>query len=301
MPPAPVPERPVLVATAAFDGDLRAAQAAGHLGRGIERAGLMPPDLCPVADGGAGTVEALLPVLGGELVPAAAPAAGAQLALLEDGGTALVEPPRDDTGDSSAVGALVCAAVEAGAGVVVLAAGGAGVIDGGAGALAAIADHGGLRGAALVVLCGVRTPYEQAAGADVMPRGSARDPRGVPMGGAAGGLAGALWAAHGATLAPAGAWMLDALGFDARMRRARAVVCGAGRLDERTLRGGVLGEIGTRTRQGGVPLHAVVGHDGLDGFGRRLIDLQVVQEAGTGAALEASGERLGRALATGEA
>jgi glycerate kinase len=290
MPPAPVPERPVLVATAAFDGDLRAAQAAGHLGRGIERAGLMPPDLCPVADGGAGTVEALLPVLGGELVPAAAPAAGAQLALLEDGGTALVEPPRDDTGDSSAVGALVCAAVEAGAGVVVLAAGGAGVTDGGAGALAAIADHGGLRGAALVVLCGVRTPYEQAAGADVMP-----------MGGAAGGLAGALWAAHGATLAPAGAWMLDALGFDARMRRARAVVCGAGRLDERTLRGGVLGEIGTRTRQGGVPLHAVVGHDGLDGFGRRLIDLQVVQEAGTGAALEASGERLARALATGEA
>jgi glycerate kinase len=121
------------------------------------------------------------------------------------------------------------------------------------------------------------------------------------MGGAAGGLAGALWAAHGATLAPAGAWMLDALGFDARMRRARAVVCGAGRLDERTLRGGVLGEIGTRTRQGGVPLHAVVAHDGLDGFGRRLIDLQVVQEAGTGAALEASGERLGRALATGEA
>jgi glycerate kinase len=290
MPSAPVPERPVLVATAAFDGDLSAAQAAGHLGRGIERAGLMPPDLCPVADGGAGTVEALLPVLGGELVPAAAPAAGAQLALLEDGGTALVEPPRDDTGDSSAVGALVCAAVEAGAGVVVLAAGGAGVTDGGAGALAAIADHGGLRGAALVVLCGVRTPYEQAAGADVMP-----------MGGAAGGLAGALWAAHGATLAPAGAWMLDALGFDARMRRARAVVCGAGRLDERTLRGGVLGEIGTRTRQGGVPLHAVVGHDGLDGFGRRLIDLQVVQEAGTGAALEASGERLARALATGEA
>jgi glycerate kinase len=290
MPSAPVPARPVLVATAAFDGDLRAAQAAGHLGRGIERAGLMPPDLCPVADGGAGTVEALLPVLGGELVPAAAPAAGAQLALLEDGGTALVEPPRDDTGDSSAVGALVCAAVEAGAGVVVLAAGGAGVTDGGAGALAAIADHGGLRGAALVVLCGVRTPYEQAAGADVMP-----------MGGAAGGLAGALWAAHGATLAPAGAWMLDALGFDARMRRARAVVCGAGRLDERTLRGGVLGEIGTRTRQGGVPLHAVVGHDGLDGFGRRLIDLQVVQEAGTGAALEASGERLARALATGEA
>ena len=43
---------------------------AGAIGRGLERAGLMPPDLCPVADGGEGTMDALLPRLGGELVAA---------------------------------------------------------------------------------------------------------------------------------------------------------------------------------------------------------------------------------------
>ena len=95
--------------------------------------------------------------------------------------------------------------------------------------------------------------------------------------------------------------MLNALGFDARMRAARAVVTGAGRLDERSLAGGLVGELGTRTRQAGVPLHAVVGHDALDGFGKRIIDLQVVLEASDLAQAEAAAEQLGRALADGMA
>ena len=61
-----VPERPVLVAPDSFKGTFRAAEVAGAIGRGLERAGLMPPDLCPVADGGEGTMDALLPGLGGE-------------------------------------------------------------------------------------------------------------------------------------------------------------------------------------------------------------------------------------------
>ena len=68
-----------------------------------------------------------------------------------------------------------------------------------------------------------------------------------------------------------------------------------------TLEGKLVGEIGTRTRQAGVPLHAIVGTDALDGFGKRMIDLQLVQEATDLPELEAAGERLGRALATGEA
>ena len=40
-----------------------------------------------------------------------------------------------------------------------------------------------------------------------------RDPRGVPMTGAAGGLSGGLWGAHGAVLEPGAPWILDALGF----------------------------------------------------------------------------------------
>jgi glycerate kinase len=128
-----------------------------------------------------------------------------------------------------------------------------------------------------------------------------RDPRGVPMTGAAGGLSGGLWGAHDAALEPGAPWILDALDFDARMRAARAVVTGEGKLDEQTLQGKLVGEIGTRTRQAGVPLHAVVGRDALDAFGKRIIDLQVVLEAGTEEALEAAGEHLGRLLATGEA
>src|SRR5439155_5665323 len=125
-----------------------------------------------------------------------------------------------------------------------------------------------------------------------------RDPRGVPMTGAAGGLSGGLWAALGAVLEPGAPWVLDALGFDARMRAARAVVTGEGRLDEQTLEGKLVGEIGTRARQAGVPLHAIVGQDALDPFGKRMIDLQRVFEAGDIAALEAAGETLGGELAT---
>ena len=65
-----LPERPVLVAPDSFKGTFRAAEVAGAIGRGLERAGLMPPDLCPLADGGEGTMEALLLALGGETVAA---------------------------------------------------------------------------------------------------------------------------------------------------------------------------------------------------------------------------------------
>src|SRR5205809_298918 len=59
-------------------------------------------------------------------------------------------------------GELVAAAVAAGAGVVLVAVGGSATTDGGAGALEAIAEAGGLGGARIVVLCDVRTPFEAA-------------------------------------------------------------------------------------------------------------------------------------------
>jgi glycerate 2-kinase len=128
-----------------------------------------------------------------------------------------------------------------------------------------------------------------------------RDPRGVPMTGAAGGLSGGLWAAYGAVLEPGARWVLDALDFDDRMRASRAVVTGEGKLDDQTLEGKLVGEIGTRARQAGVPLHAIVGTDALDPFGKRIIDLQRTLEATTLEELEAAGEALGRELAEGRA
>jgi glycerate 2-kinase len=332
------PERPVLVAPDSFKGTFRAAEVAGAIGRGLERAGLMPPDLCPLADGGEGTMEALLLALGGETVAAAVHdplgrPLQAPFGLVEDGATAvlemaaasglgLVDPDERDAWAASTYGTgeLICAAVDAGAQVVLLGVGGSATTDGGAGALEAIEEHGGLAGARIVVLTDVRTPFERApavfgpqkgadeamvqrleARLDELAERLARDPRGVPMTGAAGGLSGGLWAAHGAVLEPGAPWILDALGFDGRMRAARAVVTGEGRLDEQTLEGKLVGEIGTRARQAGVPLHAIVGTDALDAFGKRMIDLQLVQQATDLEQIERAGETLGRALADGGA
>jgi glycerate 2-kinase len=193
--------------------------------------------------------------------------------------------------------------------------GGSATTDGGAGALEAIEDAGGLRGAKLVVLSDVRTPFEHAAmvygpqkGADPaavrrltkrlhrLAGGFARDPRARPMTGAAGGLAGGLWAQHGASLQDGPAFVLGALGFDERMRGAAFVVTGEGRIDEQTLQGKVVGEVATRSRQRGVPCSAIVGRSDLDRFGRRLLDVDGVTEATTLQEIEDAALALGDRL-----
>src|SRR5205085_188787 len=119
-----------------------------------------------------------------------------------------------------------------------------------------------------------------------------RDPRGVPMTGAAGGLSGGLWAAFGAQLVPGAPFVLDAIEFDGRMRSARAVVTGEGKLDLQSLAGKAVSEVATRARQAGVPCHAIVGRRQLDSFGLRILDLQAVLEAGTSSQLRAAGRKL---------
>jgi glycerate 2-kinase len=322
----------VLVAPDSFKGTFRAPEVAAAIGRGLERAGFRA-DLAPAADGGDGTLEVLLLALGGETAaaevhdPLGRPTT-AGFGLLAEGGGAIVEMASasgltlvaEDERDAEAAstygtGELIVAAVEAGAEVVFVSVGGSATTDGGAGALRAIAEAGGLRGAKLVVLSDVRTPFEQAAtvygpqkGADAaavrrltkrlheLAEGFARDPRTRPMTGAAGGLAGGLWAELGAELVPGAAFVLDALGFDARLREAGAVVTGEGRLDEQTLQGKVVGEVATRARQRGVPCHAIVGGSELDRFGRRLLDIDSVTEATTLEAIEEAALVLGDRL-----
>src|SRR3954466_8098669 len=173
-------ERPVLVAPDSFKGTFSAAQVAGAIGRGLERAGLMPPDLCPAADGGEGTLDALLPQLGGELEGAKVHdplgrEITAQFGLVEDGGTAIVETAAasglallaEDERDAWAAstygtGELIVAAARAGAAVILVAVGGSATMDGGAGALEAIEEAGGPAGAKLGVLCDGRLPFEAA-------------------------------------------------------------------------------------------------------------------------------------------
>src|SRR4051794_10529249 len=140
----PLADRPVLVAPAPFGGELRAPVVAAAIGRGLEAAGFAPPDLCPVASGGGGTIEVLLPALGGET--------GDGFVLVEDGGTARVEPGPD----AGATAERLANAAAAGPAVVVLAA--ADGLDG-----APIEAPPG--GARLVVLTGAGEP-------PVLPRGA---------------------------------------------------------------------------------------------------------------------------------
>jgi glycerate kinase len=316
----------ILVAPDSFKGTLSAPEVAGAIGRGLEAAG-REGDLCPVADGGEGTLEVLVPAVGGELRGAtvadplgrqieATFALGDRVAVVETAaasGLGLVaEDERDATAASTAgTGELILAAVEAGARTVYVGVGGSATTDGGAGAIRAIQGGGGLDGARLVVLCDVRTPFEDAArifapqkgaGPDEVKRLSRRlserarrlprDPRGVPMTGAAGGLSGGLWAAFGAELVPGASFVLDALDFDRRMRASWAVITGEGKLDRQSLAGKAVSEVATRARQSGVPCYAIVGRRELDAFGLRVLDLQLAEEAGTVEELEAAGRRL---------
>jgi hypothetical protein len=85
---------------------------------------------------------------------------------------------------------------------------------------------------------------------------------------------------------------LEEADFDRRMRAARALVIACAQLDDRTLAGSIAFEAATRARQAGVPAYAVTGDDALDPFEARIVDLQIVLEAGTVRALSAAGRKL---------
>jgi glycerate kinase len=321
---------PVLVAPDSFKGTFTAHEVAAAIAAGLRAAGREAEEL-PVADGGEGTMDVLRRVLGGELRsvtvsdPLGRPVE-ARFVLLPDGaavvetaqasGLGLVDDGERDAWAASTrgTGELITAAVEAGAERVIVTVGGSATTDGGAGALEAL-EEAGVR-VDIDVLTDVRTPFERAArvfgpqkGADPgmvrrlerrlhrLADGFRRDPRGEPMTGAAGGLSGGLWAQHGARLVSGAAYVLDAIGFDERMRAAAFVVTGEGRLDQQTLQGKIVGEVATRCRQGGVACHAVVGVNALEPFQERILDLASVTEAPTLEELE----RAGRALVTGGA
>jgi len=83
--------------------------------------------------------------------------------------------------------------------------------------------------------------------------------------------------------------MLEELGFDERMRSARAVVIGAAQLHERTFDGSAAFEIATRARQGGVPAYAIAGESTLELFDARILDLQLILRARSRPALVMAG------------
>jgi glycerate 2-kinase len=226
----------------------------------------------------------------------------------------VADEERDALAASSiGTGELIAAAIEAGARTVIVAVGGSATTDGGRGALEALGARFAktradlrqlrkrLRGVKLRVACDVRNPMcgpdgaaqsfapQKGASASEVEllaeglrdwaalarRATGRDPAAEPMAGAAGGLAGGLWAFAGAHLEPGARLLLDEVDFDPLMRSSYAVVTGEGRIDRQTLEGKAAFEVATRCRQAGVPCYGVVGHDDLDRFAKRVMNIDV--------------------------
>lgn len=280
----------VLIAPDKLRGSATAEQAADALGRGFEAAG-WSVDRCPLSDGGEGFLAALG---GGNRLstvtdplgrPLEVPWRSADgLAVIE---TALVSAPtlaasptseQAEAATSVGAGQLLAAAIEAGARTVLIGLGGSAFSDGGRGALAALEPVLPLP-AEVVVAADVRTRYLDAAtvygpqkGADPaavgrlsvrlaetaaeLTRRFGRDPRAADGTGAAGGLAGLLWAA-GAELRSGFDIVAERLQLDRRIAHADLIVTAEGRLDQTSFAGKVVG--GLRDRAGGRPLWILAG------------------------------------------
>lgn len=316
----------VLVAPDSFKGTYPAAEVAAAIAAGIRDAGGTAVEL-PVADGGEGTFDALCSSLDATAVSVVAqnpwgePLA-ATIGLSVDG-TAVVElaqasgltVPTSRARDAVAAstygtGMMVSAAVDAGATHIMVAAGGSATTDGGAGAVQAINDGGGLRGARLTVLSDVTSTFldaprifgpQKGAGPDQiglleqrlrqLANSYPRNPAGVPRTGAAGGLSGGLWAHFGAELVSGADAVLDAAQFDRHLDATDAVVVGEGRLDMQTGEGKIISAVLERVRRSGrnIPVVAIVGSvaDDLGAYARNFSEILVASDA---AAMYAAGK-----------
>jgi glycerate 2-kinase len=314
----------VLIAPDSFKGTYAAAEVAAAVAAGVAAGGGLPVEL-PVADGGEGTFDALCRGLDAVPVPVQVQnpwGSPAQAEIGIAGTTAVVELAqasgitmphaghRDPVAASTyGTGMMIAAAVELGARKILVAAGGSATTDGGSGAVRAIQDAGGLQGARITVLSDVTTTFLDAArifgpqkGADPatvqlleerLRRQAAqypRDPTGVPRTGAAGGFSGGLWAHYGAELVSGADVVLDAVGFDAHLAQAGAVVVGEGRLDSQTGDGKIISAILRRVRECGrnVPVFAIVGSVAADlgTYRENFADVIVASDA---AAMRAAG------------
>jgi glycerate kinase len=284
----------------ALGGEVRTAPVHDPLGRPIEAAFAL------VEDG----ATAVIDTAAASGLPLVEPAENDTEAT-GDGGSAVgagAPSSRDaEAASTYGTGELIAAAVDAGARRVLLAAGGSATTDGGVGAIEALRERGGLGSTALTVLTDVRTSFEDAARVFAPQKGAdpatverlterlrrvaselPRDPHGVPMSGAAGGLSGGLWAAFGAELRPGAEFVLDLLGFDARLRAADATITGEGRIDSQSLEGKIVGQIAERCAAAGRDLHIIVGENALDPTLIGSFPIRSIREAGTFAAIRAA-------------
>lgn len=261
-----------------FRGSLRAAQAAAAIARGLERGGFDDVVQLPMADGGEGTLDALLEGLGGSLRTAEVtgpsgnqvqaqwgvlPGGIAVIEMARASGHAVVQGINDPLkATSRGTGELIAHAIRSGCKRVIVGVGGSATTDGGLAALEALRWTFG--GIGVTVACDVNTrfldaarvygPQKGASPAQVallsrrleMVAGVFLDRMGVDVtviegSGAAGGLAGGL-AAIGASVEPGFDVIANAVGFDDALDiDCDLLVTGEGKLDASSLQGKVVG------------------------------------------------------------
>ncbi len=283
-----------LVCPDKFKGTLDAAEAAAAMATGLRRAGFDEVTELPLADGGEGTLDALVAARGGSRRHATVTGplgdpVDAEWALLP-GGVAVVEMARASglalvprisdplRASTRGTGELIAAAIRAGARRVVVGVGGSATTDGGLAALEALGWS--LGATPVTVACDVSTRFLDAARvfgpqkgasdaqvalltrrlgqlADQYEQRTGVDVRELPGGGAAGGLAGGL-AAIGAELDPGFDVVAGAAGLEAALDGIELVVTGEGRLDATSFEGKVVGGVLEWATDAGVPHAAVV-------------------------------------------
>jgi glycerate 2-kinase len=325
----------VVVAPNAFKGSLSASQAAGAIADGVREV-FPEADVVevPVADGGEGTVEALVSAHRGDYRTAEVEGplgdpVKATYGLIDTGrtgvmelasasGLTLIEAQRRDPRKTSTYGfgQLLQAVRAAGAGQVIAGIGGSATNDGGAGMAQALGyrllDAAGIelpRGGAalarleridpagfdpgwhsvnLMVACDVTNPltgpqgasaiYGPQKGADddvvrelddalaklaaVIERDLGKRVADVPGSGAAGGAGAGLMAFLAAKLVPGAALVVEASGFDAKLKGADLVITGEGRADFQTAYGKAPGEVAKRAKEARIPVLFMAGSKG---------------------------------------
>jgi len=277
-----------------FRGTLDAAAAARAMAAGLHRAGFTEVVELPMADGGEGTLDALLAARGGARRTASVTGplgdpVDAEWGRLPDG-TAVVEMARASglhlvrgrkdplRASSRGTGELIAAAARAGATRIVVGVGGSACTDGGLAAVEALGWS--LAGLDVSVACDVDTRFEDAATvygpqkgashaqvglltrrlaqvADVYRDRTGVDVRELSGGGAAGGLAGGL-AAIGATLEVGFEVVANAAGLEPVLDGALLVLTGEGRVDVTSFAGKTVGGVLQWAGDLGVPHRGVI-------------------------------------------
>jgi glycerate kinase len=274
-------ELSILIAPDSFKGSLSARDAAEAMAEGWRSQ--RPADritLIPQADGGEGTLDAIeaavpgavrhhiLAVTGPDGRPVAAswlllPGSTAVVELAQSSGLPLMRHLDPLGATTRGLGEVIAAALDAGAQQILIGLGGSASTDGGAGALAALANHTPPPGG-VTLLTDVTAPLLGPTGAAAVfgpQKGAtpeqvdllesrlanlAADLGGDPSAhgaGAAGGTAFGFATTWGATILSGADYLAELTGLDAALSTSDVLLTGEGRFDEQSLGGKVVGRL----------------------------------------------------------